>query len=106
MGRWGLTDPELLKALDEDPELVRMVEHLAAENGETPNEMLSRLARAQFKGELDTPFEGPLGSRYRRLSRALGVSVEEFFVGIGWQREPPRLVIAERLQTKSWGLFD
>jgi hypothetical protein len=33
MGRWGLTDPEFLKALDEDPELVRMVEHLAAENG-------------------------------------------------------------------------
>jgi hypothetical protein len=67
MGRWGLTDPELLKALDEDPELVRMVEHLAAENGETPNEMLSRLARAQFKEELDTAFESPPGSRYRSI---------------------------------------
>lgn len=31
-----------------------------------------------------------------RLSWALGVSVEEFFVGIGWQQEPPRLVIAPR----------
>jgi hypothetical protein len=45
MGRWGLTDPKLLKALDQDPEPVRTVEHLAAENGETPNEMLGRLAR-------------------------------------------------------------
>ena len=67
MGRWGLTDPELLKALDDDPELVRMVEHLAAEIGETPNEMLSRLARAQLEKELDTAFESQPGSRYRRL---------------------------------------
>jgi hypothetical protein len=29
--------------------------------------MLSRLARAQFKEELDTAFESPPGSRYRRL---------------------------------------
>lgn len=28
-----------------------------------------------------------------RLSRALGVSVDEFFAGVGWQPEPPRLVI-------------
>lgn len=28
-----------------------------------------------------------------RLSKALGVSVDEFFAGIGWQREPPRLII-------------
>jgi hypothetical protein len=28
------------------------------------------------------------------LSRALGVSAEEFFAGIGWQQEPPRLVVA------------
>ena len=28
-----------------------------------------------------------------RLSRALGVSVDEFFAGVGWQSEPPRLVI-------------
>lgn len=73
MGRWGLTDPELLKALDEDPELVRMVEHLAAENGETPNELLTRLAREQFERELDTAFESPAGSRYRRiLAEAFG----------------------------------
>lgn len=31
-----------------------------------------------------------------RLSRALGVSVDEFFSGVGWQQEPPRLVIARR----------
>jgi transcriptional regulator with XRE-family HTH domain len=28
-----------------------------------------------------------------RLSRALGVSAEEFFAGVGWQEEPPRLTI-------------
>lgn len=28
-----------------------------------------------------------------RLARALGVSIERFFVSIGWQREPPRLLI-------------
>jgi transcriptional regulator with XRE-family HTH domain len=28
-----------------------------------------------------------------RLSRALGVSVEELFEGVGWQEDPPRLVI-------------
>jgi transcriptional regulator with XRE-family HTH domain len=28
-----------------------------------------------------------------RLSRALGVSAEEFFTGVGWQDDPPRLVI-------------
>lgn len=28
-----------------------------------------------------------------RLSRALGVSTDEFFVGIGWQADPPRLVL-------------
>ena len=79
MGRWGLTDPELLKALDEDPELVRMVEHLAAENGETPNEMLSRLLRAQFKEELDAAFESAPGSRYRRiLAEAFGGDVPIF----------------------------
>jgi hypothetical protein len=38
-----------------------MVEHLAAENGETPNELLARLAREQFKKELDTAFEGQPG---------------------------------------------
>jgi transcriptional regulator with XRE-family HTH domain len=28
-----------------------------------------------------------------RLSRALGVSAEEFFAGVGWQGAPPRLLI-------------
>jgi transcriptional regulator with XRE-family HTH domain len=28
-----------------------------------------------------------------RLSRSLGVSVEEFFAGVSWQAEPPRLVV-------------
>lgn len=79
MGRWGLTDPELLKALDEDPELVRMVEHLAAENDETPNEMLSRLARAQFEEVLEAAFESAPGSRCRRiLAEAFGGDVPVF----------------------------
>jgi hypothetical protein len=79
MGRWGLTDPDLLKALDEDPELVRMVEQLAAENGETPNEMLSRLAREQFEKDLDTAFESQPGSRYRRIFAELVGQDEPFF---------------------------
>lgn len=40
-----------------------------------------------------------------RLSRALGVSVDEFFSGVGWQQEPPRLVIASSVVEKvgcSW----
>lgn len=28
-----------------------------------------------------------------RLARALGVSTEDFFAGVDWQTEPPRLVI-------------
>lgn len=28
-----------------------------------------------------------------RLARGLGVSIEDFFAGIDWQAEPPRLVI-------------
>lgn len=36
---------------------------------------------------------GPQAEVLARLLRALGVSVKEFFVGIGWQREPPRLLI-------------
>lgn len=79
MGRWGLTDPELLKALDEDPELVRMVEHLAAENGETPNAMLARLARAQLEKELDNAFVSQPGSRYRRLFAEMLGDDEPFF---------------------------
>jgi hypothetical protein len=67
MGRWGLADPELLKALEEDPELVGMVKYLAAENGEAPIELLSRLLREQFMKELDTAFESAPGSRYRRI---------------------------------------
>jgi hypothetical protein len=79
MDRWGLTDPELLKTLDEDPELVRMVEHHAAENGETPNEMLSRLARAQLAKELDTAFASQPGSRHRRLFAEMLGEDEPFF---------------------------
>ncbi len=30
-----------------------------------------------------------------RLSRALGVSAEEFFAGVHWQASPPRLVVGE-----------
>lgn len=79
MGRWGLTDPELLKALDQDPELVRMVEHLAAESGETPNELLSRLAREELENELDRAFESPPGSRLRHvLAEAFGGEVPVF----------------------------
>jgi transcriptional regulator with XRE-family HTH domain len=28
-----------------------------------------------------------------KLSRAIGVSAEEFFAGVGWEEDPPRLVI-------------
>lgn len=40
------------------------------------------------RGEIE-----PRAEVLARLSRALGVSAEEFFSGIGWQRLPPRLVI-------------
>lgn len=30
-----------------------------------------------------------------RLSRALGVSADEFFTGVRWQERPPRLVVGE-----------
>lgn len=30
-----------------------------------------------------------------RLSRALGVSADEFFTGVRWQDSPPRLVVGE-----------
>lgn len=79
MGRWGLTDPELLKELDEDPELVRSVEHLAAENGETPNEMIARLLHEQLEKELDTAFESQPGSRYRRIFAQLFGHDEPYF---------------------------
>lgn len=79
MGRWGFTDPELLKALDEDPEFVRVVEHLAAENGETPNQLFSRLVRKQFEKEVDAAFESAPRSRHRRiLAEALGGDVPVF----------------------------
>lgn len=29
-----------------------------------------------------------------RLSRALGASAEEFFVGVHWQKRPPRLIVS------------
>lgn len=35
----------------------------------------------------------PQAAVLARLSRSLGVSAEEFFAGIGWQQQPPRLVI-------------
>jgi transcriptional regulator with XRE-family HTH domain len=28
-----------------------------------------------------------------RLSRSLGISAEEFFAGISWQADPPRLIV-------------
>jgi transcriptional regulator with XRE-family HTH domain len=28
-----------------------------------------------------------------RLARSLGVSADEFFAGVGWETEPPRLVV-------------
>ena len=34
-----------------------------------------------------------------RLSRALGVEAEEFFVGIEWQEWPPRLLIPQEDQS-------
>jgi len=37
----------------------------------------------------------PQAEALARLSRALGVSAEEFFAGVHWQRSPPRLVVAE-----------
>jgi transcriptional regulator with XRE-family HTH domain len=53
---------------------------------------LSEVHRTQIssyeRGETE-----PQAEVLARLSRALGVSVEEFFAGVGWQLEPPRLVI-------------
>jgi hypothetical protein len=67
MGRWGLTDPELLAALDQDPELVRMFEQLAAEDGLTPAELLKQAMEREFKSELDQAFDDPPGSRRREV---------------------------------------
>lgn len=38
-----------------------------------------------------------------RLSRALGVTAEEFFAGIGWQQQPPRLVTASSAEDSAEG---
>lgn len=40
------------------------------------------------RGEID-----PQAEVLARLSRALGVSAEEFFTGVGWQENPPRLLV-------------
>lgn len=53
---------------------------------------LSEVHRTQIsnyeRGETE-----PQAEALAKLSRALGVSAEEFFAGIGWQSEPPRLVV-------------
>jgi transcriptional regulator with XRE-family HTH domain len=36
---------------------------------------------------------GPQAEVLARLSRALGVSADEFFTGVRWQDSPPRLVV-------------
>ena len=38
-----------------------------------------------------------------KLSRALGVSTEEFFAGIDWQKEPPRLIVGETARVGAHG---
>lgn len=40
------------------------------------------------RGEADRQAEIPV-----KLARMLGVSVDDFFVGVGWQQDPPRLLI-------------
>lgn len=73
MGRWGLSDPEMLAALDNDPELVRMFELRAAEEGVTPHELLARLVRNEFETALDQAFDEPPDSRARRIfAKVLG----------------------------------
>lgn len=53
---------------------------------------LSEVHRTQIsnyeRGETE-----PQAEVLAKLSRALGVSAEEFFAGIGWQQDPPRLVV-------------
>jgi transcriptional regulator with XRE-family HTH domain len=54
--------------------------------------MLAGVHRTQIssyeRGETE-----PQAEVLARLSRALGVSAEEFFAGIGWRDDPPRLVV-------------
>jgi transcriptional regulator with XRE-family HTH domain len=38
-----------------------------------------------------------------RLSRALGVSADEFFTGVRWQESPPRLVVDELGESRGPG---
>jgi len=79
MGLWGLTDPEVLEALDNDPEFVKMFEQLAAEDGVTPHELVARLVREEFETALDRAFDEAPDSRARRiLADALGKG-EPFF---------------------------
>jgi hypothetical protein len=35
-----------------------------------------------------------------KLSRALGVTVEDLFAGVGWQQEPPRLLIEDPIDAE------
>jgi transcriptional regulator with XRE-family HTH domain len=53
---------------------------------------LSEVHRTQIssyeRGETE-----PQAEVLARLSRALGVSAEEFFAGVSWQQDPPRLVV-------------
>lgn len=54
--------------------------------------MLAGVHRTQIskyeRGETE-----PQAEVLARLSRALGVSAEEFFSGIGWRDDPPRLIV-------------
>lgn len=54
--------------------------------------LLSGVHRTQIskyeRGETE-----PQAEMLGRLSRALRVSAEEFFVGIGWRDDPPRLIV-------------
>jgi transcriptional regulator with XRE-family HTH domain len=54
--------------------------------------LLSGVHRTQIskyeRGETE-----PQAEVLARLSRALGVSADEFFAGVGWQEDPPRLIV-------------
>lgn len=53
---------------------------------------ISEVHRTQIskyeRGESEPQFEA-----LAKLSRALGVSAEDFLAGIDWQEDPPRLVV-------------
>ncbi len=54
--------------------------------------LLADVHRTQISGYERGEVE-PQAEVLARLSRALGVSVEEFFTGVDWQERPPRLVV-------------